>query len=214
MTFAIQRLDARSRAALVAHFLALPAADRRLRFGASLAPERIAAYVDEIDFERDAVFAAHDDRLALVGVAHMAFTGEQAELGLSVLPGHRECGAGSALFERATTHARNRFVSSLFMHCLAENAPIMRMARRFDMDVVTESGDAEAHLNLSPANLASISKEFVSDRLALYDYALKAQAAAWMPTEAAALGADGAEALRTAGRTALANPEGALRAGG
>jgi GNAT superfamily N-acetyltransferase len=202
VTFAIQRLDARSRAALVAHFLALPAGDRRLRFGASLAPERIAAYVEEIDFERDAVFAAHDDRLALVGVAHVAFAGKQAELGLSVLPGHRECGAGSALFERATTHARNRFVSSLFMHCLAENAPIMRMARRFDMDVVTESGDAQAHLALSPASLTSISREFVTDRLALYDYALKAQAAAWTHVGAATLGADRAPAPPTTGRTA------------
>jgi GNAT superfamily N-acetyltransferase len=200
VTFAIQRLDARSRAALKSHFLALPAGDRRLRFGASLVPERVAAYVDEIDFDRDAVFAAHDDRLALVGVAHVAFTGEHAELGLSVLPGHRGSGVGGALFERATTHARNRFVSSLFMHCLAENAPIMRMARRFDMAVVTESGDAEAHLALSPASLASISQGFVCDRLALYDYALKAQAAAWLP-RAATLRTEGTKARRTINRT-------------
>lgn len=202
MTFAIQRLDVRSRASLVAHFVALPAVDRRLRFGASLAPERIAAYVDEIDFDRDAVFAAHDDRLALAGVAHVAFTGEQAELGLSVLPAHRDNGVGSALFERATTHARNRLVYRLFMHCLAENAPIMRIARRFDMDVVTHSGDAEAHLTLSPASLASISREFVADRLALYDYALKGQAAAWAPIGAAAPVADSTSVLQAARRTA------------
>jgi GNAT superfamily N-acetyltransferase len=161
-TFAIQRLDARSREALVAHFQALPAVDRRLRFGASLAPEQIAAYVDGIDFARDAVFAAHDDRLAPVGVVHVAFTGEQAELGLSVSTAHRGCGVGSALFERATTHARNRLVSSLYMHCLAENAPVMRIARRFGMVVVTGSGDADAHLALPPASLASISGELVA----------------------------------------------------
>jgi RimJ/RimL family protein N-acetyltransferase len=190
-TFAIQRLGARSSDALVAHFLALTPADRRLRFGASLASERIAAYVDEIDFTRDAVFAAHDDRLAPIGVAHVAFTDEQAELGLSVSAGHRGCGVGSALFERATTHARNRLVPRLFMHCLAENAPVMRIARRFGMIVVTESGDAEAHLALSPASLSSIGSEFVADRLALCDFTHKGRAAAWRSIESAPGGEGG-----------------------
>jgi hypothetical protein len=67
---------------------------------------------------------------------------------------------------------------------------------------VTESGDAQAHLALSPASLTSISREFVTDRLALYDYALKAQTAAWTHVGAATLGADRAAALQTTGRTA------------
>ena len=66
MTVAVQRLNEGARAALLAHFLALPTEDRRLRFGSSLSPEGITAYVDEINFDRDAVFGVHDDRLALV----------------------------------------------------------------------------------------------------------------------------------------------------
>jgi GNAT superfamily N-acetyltransferase len=179
MTAAIHRLNESARAALLAHFLALPTQDQRLRFGSSISPEGIAAYVDKIDFDRDALFAVQDDRLALVGVAHVAFGDDLAELGLSVLPAHRGNGVGGALFERAATHARNRFMPSLFMHCLKENAPIIRMARRFGMDIVTDIGDADAHLDLPPASPASITEEFVTDRLALYDYALKAHAAAW-----------------------------------
>lgn len=179
MTVAVQRLNEGARAALVAHFLALPTADRRLRFGSSLSPESIAAYVDEIDFDRDAVFGVHDDRLALVGVAHVAFGDDLAELGLSVLPAHRGHGVGGALFERAAAHARNRFIPRLFMHCLTENAPIIRMARRFGMAIVMDAGDANAHLKLPPASPASITGEFVTDRFALYDHALKAHAAAW-----------------------------------
>jgi GNAT superfamily N-acetyltransferase len=187
MTIAIQRLSERARAPIVAHFLALPAEDRRLRFGSPRSPESIAGYVDEIDFDRDAVFGVHDDRLALVGVAHVAVGDDLAELGLSVLPAHRGRGVGGALFDRAATHARNRLIPRLFMHCLQENAPIMRIARRFGMEIVTDIGDADAHLELPPASAASITGEFVTERFALYDHALKAHSAAWARINAALL---------------------------
>jgi len=174
----VQRLTEGARPALLPHFLALSAEDRRLRFGASLAAERIAAYVAEIDLGRDALFGVFDDALALVGVAHVAFADDVAELGISVLPGHRGRGAGRALFARAAEHARNRFVPRLFMHCLAENAAIMHIARSSGMDIVAEAGDADAHLALSPASPASVTGEYLTNRFALYDYALKAQLAA------------------------------------
>lgn len=182
---AVQRLNANARAALATHLLALSPEDRRLRFGSSLAPEAIAAYVARIDFDRDAVFAVHDDRLALVGVAHVAFGEDNAELGLSVLATHRGRGVGSALFGRAAAHARNRFVARLFMHCLTENAAIMHIARKSGMEIVVDAGDADAHLELAPASPASITGEFMTDRFALYDYALKAHVAGWKGINAA-----------------------------
>ena len=185
MTVTVQHLNERVRGALAAHFLALPAEDRRLRFGAPPSPEGIAAYVDGIDFHHDTVYGVHDNRLALVGVAHVAFGDDLAELGLSVLPAHRGCGVGSALFARAVAHAHNRFIPKFFMHCLNENVPIMRIAQRFDMDIVTAAGDADAHLDLPPASPASITGEIVANRFALYDYALKAHVAAWKRITAA-----------------------------
>jgi len=195
----VVRLQDGARAALAEHFSALPPEDRRLRFGYSLAKEAIFAYVDGIDFDRDAVFGVHDDRMSLVGVAHAAFDERHAELGISVLPEHRRCGIGGALFERAAEHARNRFVSRLFMHCLSENEAIMHIARRAGMDIVVEAGDADAHLQLPPASPESITGEYVADRLALYDFALKAQVAAWNRLNAAL--ADG-----TAGATPGCEP--------
>ena len=174
----VQRLNEGARAQLAAHFLALPAEDRRLRFGSALPPEMIAAYVGKIDFNRDTLFAVHDDRIAIVGAAHVAIGEDLAELGLSVSPGRRRQGVGSALFERAAEHARNRFLRKLYMHCLNENVPIMHIARKFGMDIVTSLGDADAHLELPAASPASIAREFVADRIALYDYALRAQTAA------------------------------------
>ncbi len=188
-----QRLNDNARAALLTHFLALSGEDRRLRFGTPLAPESIAAYVARIDFDRDAVFGIHDDALMLIGAAHVAFGDGAAELGVSVLPGHRDRGVGSALFERAAEHARNRFVATLFMHCLAENAAMMHIARRAGMDVVVAMGEVDAHLELPPASPASIAGEFVTDRLALYDYALKANVAAWRGVNAALAGLVAAE---------------------
>ena len=179
MTVAIHRLGDGARATVTAHFLALPTRDRRLRFGTSLAPRVIASYVDGIDFDRDAVFGVHDDRLVLVGLAHVAFEDDRAELGLSVLPAYRGLGLGVALFKRALAHARNRCTPRLFMHYVSENAAIMRIARRFGMDIVARAGDAYAHLDLPPASLASIVGELVTDTFAWHNRALKSLVAAF-----------------------------------
>ena len=179
MSTIVQRLDERSRPALLTHFLALQPEDRRLRFGSSLSSELIVQYIERVDFDRDAVFGLHDLRLLVVGVAHVAFLNDHAELGLSVLPGHRGRGVGSALFERGAAHARNRSVPRLYMHFLNENAAVVHIARKFGMQIVAEAGEADAHLKLPPASPGSIAGEFITDRLALYDYALKSHVATW-----------------------------------
>ncbi len=178
-TVTVQRLNEGARTAMTEHFLALPSEDLRLRFGSLRSSESIAAYVDSIDFDRDAAFGVHDDRLVLIGAAHLAFEGDVAELGISVPPATRGRGVGSALFERATAHARNRSMPRLFMHCLRENGAIMHLARKYRMNIVTEAGDAHAYLELSPVSPASIADEFITDHLARYDYALKAHVAGW-----------------------------------
>jgi GNAT superfamily N-acetyltransferase len=188
----VHRISDGARSALRTHFLALPPGDRRLRFGASLSDAAVASYVDGIDFGRDAVFGIHDDALATVGLAHLAFGDGIAELGISVLPKLRGLGAGAALFARAASHARNRFVPTVFMHCLTENAAMMHIARKAGMQIVCESGDADAHLALSPASPASITGEYLTDQLAIFDYALTAHVATWK----------GINAALTAGRSA------------
>src|SRR3989442_3918779 len=86
----IQHLDDGDRHAVVAHFNALSADDRRLRFGATLADRAIAEYVDRIDFARDTLLGLHEDGSpALIGVAHVAFGDADAELGISGLPEYR-----------------------------------------------------------------------------------------------------------------------------
>ena len=171
----VQELSRLERPALEKHFLALAQEDRRLRFGIALGDAALRAYVGRIDFERDAVFGVLDDELALVGAAHLARDNPSAELGVSVLAGHRGRGVGGALLARAHTHARNWGVRTLFMHCLAENGAMMHLARRQGMELAAEAGEVDAHLLLPPADPATRFGEVFEQRVALLDYALKTQ---------------------------------------
>ncbi|HEY3076565.1 MAG TPA: GNAT family N-acetyltransferase [Burkholderiales bacterium] len=178
MTIPIRELSRAERPALRSHFLALGPQDRRLRFGTPLGNHAVHAYIERMDFAHDAVFAVADDELKLLGVAHLARGDGHAELGVSVLEGHRGRGVGGALLERAHLHARNWGVHALFMHCLTENAAMMRLARRQNMDIVAEAGEADAWLKLPPADAASHFGAVFAQRVALFDYALKSQLAA------------------------------------
>ena len=175
----VRELSRLERPALEPHFLALEGEDRRLRFGAPLNDDAVRAYVARIDFERDAAFGVYDDALHLIGAAHVARGDGHAELGVSVLPGHRGRGIGGALVARAHMRARNWGVRALFMHCLTENGAMMHLARRQGMQIVVESGEADAWLKLSPADASSHFGEVFAQRVALFDYALK-RGRAWL----------------------------------
>ncbi len=174
-----KRLNAIDRRVLTTHLLALSPHDRRLRFGGAASDVTVSDYVARIDFTRDAVFGCFADDLSLGGAAHVALAGGVAELGVSVLAPFRRRGIGSALFARASDFARNHFVRTLFMHCLTENAAMMHIARKAGMKVVPGGGEADAHLDLPPLDGGSIATEFLEERVALFDYNLKAQVLAW-----------------------------------
>lgn len=171
----VRRLEVESRPKLEAHFLSLSSEDQHLRFGTSLSKDAIADYVARIDFVRDAVFGVYDDELAIAGVAHLARNPDAAELGLSVAPGFRGKGIGSALFRRAHEHARNHLIHALFMHCLAENETMMHIARKAGMKIVIHPGEAQAFLDLPPWSPSTIARELIEDQAALCDFALKSQ---------------------------------------
>ena len=163
------------RPALERHFLALDATDRRLRFGVPQSDFAIRAYVERIDFGRDAVFGVWDADLQLLGVAHLARAGKRAELGLSVLSAHRRSGLGGALLSRACMRARNWGRLALFVYCLIENEAVMRLSRKHGMTITAVAGDADAWLRLPPADAASFFDDVSSEALARFDLALKAQ---------------------------------------
>lgn len=177
MDIPIRELWPSERPALYEHFLSLATHDRRLRFGAPIGDFTVREYVARIDFEQDALFGVLDEELRLLGVAHVARAPGLAELGVSVLQGHRGRGVGGALLARAHLRARNWSVGTLFMHCLTENAAMMRLALRQGMDIVTAAGEADAWLRLLPPDAGTHFGEVFAQRVALFDYALKSQLA-------------------------------------
>lgn len=177
MTILIKELSRFEQPALERHFLALASEDRRLRFGAGVNDFAVRFYVKGIDFGRDALFGVLDDELKIIAAAHLARTNGHAELGVSVLPGHRARGIGGALLGRAHMHARNWGVHALFMHCLTENGAMMHLARKHGMDIVAEAGETDAWLKLPPADASSYMGAVFEQRVALFDYALKSQIA-------------------------------------
>ncbi len=177
MNIHIRELSNLEQPALERHFLTLGSEDRRLRFGTGMNDFAVRSYVKRIDFENDALFGVVDDELHLIGAAHLGRGDGHAELGVSVLAGHRRRGIGGALLARAHMHARNWRVRALFMHCLTENAAMMHLARKQGMDIVTAAGEADAWLKLPPADAASYMGAVFQQRVALFDSALKRQLA-------------------------------------
>jgi RimJ/RimL family protein N-acetyltransferase len=176
-TIVVQRLSAAHQGEIVRHLLRLPAQDRRLRFGSPMRDSSIEAYAWQIDFAQDQVFGIFGADLELWGVAHLALShdGDTAELGLSVDWAVRGTGYGYALLQRAVLHATNRGYRALFMHCLAENAIMMNLARKAGLSIVISSGEADGQLALGKPTQAGAIREVIQDQFALVDYLLKQQ---------------------------------------
>lgn len=170
------RLRAHDRAALLTHFLSLDRDDRRLRFGSAIPDEGLEAYAARIDFERDGLFAVHDDNLEMVALIHVAITGTSAELGLSVLPGWRGAGYGNGLLRRAVTYLRNRGVREVVVHCLSENGAMMHLARKNGMRIVYSGSESDARLALDAATAETYFAEWLDDHRGLAVRALRQNA--------------------------------------
>jgi RimJ/RimL family protein N-acetyltransferase len=174
---AVQKLAIFQRLQIKRHLQRLSAEDRRLRFGTFMSDAAIGRYVEQIDFSRDKVFGIFEAGLALSGVAHLALEpgSGMAELGLSVDSAHRGKGYGFTLLSRGKLHAQNLGYKRLYMHCLSENQIMIHLARKAGMQVVTEQGEADAHVLLGEATYGDLTRELMGDQVALIDYLLKQQ---------------------------------------
>jgi GNAT superfamily N-acetyltransferase len=171
----VRALAERHRPRILAHLLALPEHDRYLRFGHAASDAQLARYTDLIDFGHDEVLGIFNRRLALVGMAHLAALpgAQEAEFGVSVLPAARGKGLGARLFDHAGLRARNRGVHTLLMHALADNTPMLRIARQAGADIERAGGEAVARLHLPQHDLRSQWDQWIERGAAEVDYRLK-----------------------------------------
>jgi GNAT superfamily N-acetyltransferase len=80
-----------------------------------------------------------------------------------VLPGWRGKGNGDALLKRAVVWLRNRGILSVYVHCIAENAAMMRLARKNGMRIVYSGAETDGRLELDSATASSRFSEWVED---------------------------------------------------
>lgn len=179
----IRSLAARHRPRILAHLLALPDADRYLRFGYAAGDAQLTHYVDLINFDHDEVFGIFNRRLELLAMAHLAMpaqsaerTQPEAEFGVSVLASARGRGYGSRLFDHAVVHARNRHIETLVIHALSENTAMLTIVRRAGATVERDGGEAQARLRLPADDLLSHLDAIVEGQAAELDYRFKVQA--------------------------------------
>src|SRR5262249_8564232 len=79
-------------------------------------------------------------------------------------------GLGQRLFDRATLHARNRGIETLFIHALSENTPMLRIARKAGATVERSGSESEAWLRLPTDTMTSHVDEALERHLAEVDF--------------------------------------------
>jgi len=176
----VRELHAGHRERIRDHLLSLGEEDRHLRFGMLASDTVINDYVDSLNFVRDSVFAVFDEKLEIIGMAHLAYQEfnrsgpTTAEFGVSVSEDGRGIGIGTSLFERAAIHCRNTKVDVLYVHCLSSNAAMMHIARKAGMSVEFAYGEADAFLRLPPGDSSTLAEEAMQEKAAEIDYTIKA----------------------------------------
>lgn len=118
------------------HLLQFDAGDRRRRFWALLSDATIRKHVEKLRANPTAAVIAHmDAELRVVGAIEVVpvATGDGrrcVEVGLSVLPAWRGRSLGDALLGRAARWARAHGANQAIASCLADNHPMVRLAKR------------------------------------------------------------------------------------
>lgn len=153
--YVVTTLDESFRGEVLAHFLALDADERALRFGHAVRDRTIAAYVAGIPFERDVTFGAYDMRLRLVGVGHLALASQdtvqdEAEFGVSVERAARRRGIAMTLMQCALAAARERAVRTFSLHFSSGNTAMHRIACAAGMTLEHAYGEVHGVCDLWP----------------------------------------------------------------
>lgn len=150
------------------HLLRLDKASRRMRFAHSVSDAFISDYAQRMS-ELGAVVYAYIEDGEVRAVAELRKLGDQwgneAEAAFSVEATHQDSGLGTELMGRIIRSARNRGVQRLYMSCLAENGRMQAIARKFEAELMFESGDVVGEIVPQDPNYFSVLAEAVDDRV-------------------------------------------------
>jgi GNAT superfamily N-acetyltransferase len=148
------------------HLLRLDADSRRNRFGGAIADELILAY-EETAMQIGTVMHGFLVDGILRGVAELkpfgAVSPGVAEVAFSIEKPWQSHGVGSALLERTLLAARNRGIKLVHMSCLAGNARMQQLARKYEAELSFDFGSVVGEVEAPHATPLSLFREFVAD---------------------------------------------------
>lgn len=155
------------------HLKRLDTADRIMRFETPASDDYIDRYVAGLRARTDILFGAFDDALVLRGFAHIALSGDLADLGLSVEAGQRGEGIGTKLLERAIAAARLAHAKTFSSQCLTHNRWMMGKMQAMGFTIERDCGTAVATTTLDPPSLRDVQESVFHEQLGWLDYNAK-----------------------------------------
>lgn len=150
------------------HLLRLDKASRRMRFAHGVTDSFIEDYVARMNDSTVIVYAYVVDgevraaaELRMLGHVWGSF----AEAAFSVEAAFQNRGLGSELMGRIIRAARNRGVQHLVLSCLAENAKMQSIARKYEAELRLEYGEVVGDIIPEQPSYFSMLAEAVEDRI-------------------------------------------------
>jgi GNAT superfamily N-acetyltransferase len=148
----------------------------------------VAKYLDQWSAAGIPSYGIFNPDRALIAVGQLAQSEEELEVGLSVLPTYRRKGLALALLYRSASYARARRLKALSIHCLANNMPMLSLARRIGMTVEISSGEADGHVTLRAATALDFWRQIADDQESLAKSIADSVVKSWQLAMKAALG--------------------------
>ena len=148
------------------HLLRLDPESRRNRFGGAVANDLVDAYAGRA-MRMDAVVHGFLVDRVLRGVAELKPFGAafptEAEVAFSIEKPWQSHGVGSALLERTLLAARNRGIKLVHMACLADNARMQQLARKYEAELSFDMGSVVGEVAAPQATPLSMFREMLAD---------------------------------------------------
>ena len=179
-THAVRRLYKPDLAAFQDHLIRLDPETRFNRYGLQVSDEYLKDYA-ELCFRPGSLVYGYFEDSTIRGAAELRVFGskdwplkKEAEAAFSVEAAWRRRGIGTEVMGHIVLAARIRGVAELTIFCLRHNRAMLKLAKKFEADLVFEHNDVTGHLIARPPSAMSYLREFVDNSLdlgsAMLDY--------------------------------------------
>ena len=137
---------------VVHHILSLPKNDKYLRFGYSVNDEYVASYVTKTlesntELQRNFWYGIFDQN-DLIASIHIAVGDDIAEFAFTTDMNYRGQKIGQLLFARGYQLVTEFQITRIYMCMLSQNKPMIHIAKKFGMSVMTQGIDSEASITI------------------------------------------------------------------